>query len=111
MNKLKNKLSQLSLKTTYNHLSNRMIDEIQYRKYMRHFKGTVIDINYKRYMRWPRAEVSLATACFHIGQGFGMVKGAISVLSSRIGSLRTAILNRLKWRRVSELKANLYRKK
>ena len=107
-----------TIRTTYNHLSDRMIgyhqrmiDEIQYRKYMWFFKGTVIDINYKRYMRWPRAEVSLATACFHIGQGFGMVKGAISVLSSRIGSLRTAILNRLKLRRVSELKANLYRKK
>ena len=81
------------IRTTYNRLSNRMIDEYYYRQYMRHFKGTMIDIDYKR---WPRAKVSLATACFHMGQGFGMVKGVASVLSNRIGHLRTAILNRLK---------------
>lgn len=91
MNKLKNKL-----RTSYNHLSDRMIDEYHYRKYMWFYKGTVIDINYKRYIRLTRDKVSLATACFHIGQGFGMVKGVVSVLSNRIDHLRTAILNRLK---------------
>ena len=91
------------IRTTYNHLSNRMIgyhqrmiDEIQYRKYMWFYKGTVIDINYKRYMRWPRAKVSLATACFHMGQGFGYIRGLVSGLSSRIGHLRTVRRNRPK---------------
>ena len=74
------------IRTTYNHLSNRMIDEIQYRKYMWFYKGTVIDIDTKR---WPRAKVSLATACFYIGQGLGIVRGYYSVL-------RTGLLNRLK---------------
>ena len=74
----------------------RMIDEIQYRKYMWFYKGTVIDINYKRYMRWPRAKVSLATACFYIGQGFGYIRGLVSGLSSRIGQLRTVRRNRPK---------------
>ena len=73
-----------------------MIDEIQYRKYMWFYKGTVIDINYKRYMRWPRAKVSLATACFYMGQGFGYIRGLVSGISSRIGRLRTVRRNRPK---------------
>jgi len=36
-----------------------------------------------------RAKVSLATACFYIGQGLGIVRGYYSVL-------RTGLLNRLK---------------
>ena len=74
------------IRTTYNRLSNKMIEEYYYRQYMRHFKGTMIDIDTKR---WPRAKVSLATACFYIGQGLGIVRGYYSVL-------RTGLLNRLK---------------
>jgi hypothetical protein len=36
-----------------------------------------------------RAKVSLATACFYIGQGFGYIRGYLCVL-------RTGRLNRLK---------------
>jgi len=74
------------IRTTYNHLSNKMIEEYEYRQYMRFFKGHYVDIDY---MRWPRAKVSLATACFYIGQGLGIVQGYYSVL-------RTGLLNRLK---------------
>ncbi len=81
MNKLYNKI-----RTTYNHLSNKMIEEYYYRQYMRFFKGHYVDIDTKR---WPRAKVSLATACFYIGQGLGIVRGYYSVL-------RTGLLNRLK---------------
>ena len=81
------------IRTTYNRLSNRMIDEYYYRQYMRHFKGTMIDIDYKR---WPRAKVSLATACFYMGQGFGYIRGLLSGISNRIGQLRTIRRNRLK---------------
>ena len=88
------------IRTTYNRLSNRMIEEYYYRQYMRFYKGTMIDIDYKRididYKRWPRAKVSLATACFYMGQGFGYIRGLVSGLSSRIGRLRTIRRNRLK---------------
>ena len=88
MNKLYNKI-----RTTYNRLSNRMIEEYYYRQYMRHFKGTMIDIDYKR---WPRAKVSLATACFYIGQGLGYIQGLIVGLYTKVGHLRTLGRNRLK---------------
>jgi len=74
------------IRTTYNRLSNKMIEEYEYRQYMRFFKGHYVDIDTKR---WPRAKVSLATACFYIGQGLGIVRGYYSVL-------RTGLLNRLK---------------
>ena len=88
MNKLIN-----NIKTSYGHLSDRLIEEYDRRKYMRHFKGTMIDIDYKR---WPRAKVSLATACFYMGQGFGYIRGLVSGISNRIGHLRTVRRNRLK---------------
>tara|TARA_B110000977_G_scaffold174766_1_gene228921 strand:- start:178 stop:414 length:237 start_codon:yes stop_codon:yes gene_type:complete len=78
MNKLKNKL-----RTTYNDLSIALIEVYFTEKYYRFYKG-------------HQAKVSLATACFHIGQGFGYIQGASIGLSSRIDHLRTAILNRLK---------------
>ena len=78
------------IRTTYNRLSNRMIDEYYYRQYMRHFKGTMIDIDYNK------AKVSLATACFYMGQGFGYIRGLVSGISSRIGQLRTIRRNRPK---------------
>ena len=81
------------IKTSYGHLSNRMIEEYDRRQYMRFFKGTMIDIDYKR---WPRAKVSLATACFYMGQGFGYIKGLIVGLYNRNGHLRTVRRNRLK---------------
>jgi len=81
------------IRTTYNRLSNKMIEEYYYRQYMRFYKGTMIDIEFKR---WPRAKVSLATACFYIGQGFGYIRGLLTGISSRIGHLRTIRRNRLK---------------
>ena len=87
------------IKTSYNRLSIDMIEEYHRRKYMRFFKGTMIEEDNKR---WPRAKVSLATACFYMGQGLGIVQGYYSVL-------RTGLLNRLKQRIVSELKGDNYR--
>ena len=81
------------IRTTYNRLSNRMIDEYYYRQYMRFFKGTMIEEDNKR---WPRAKVSLATACFYMGQGFGYIRGLLTGISNRIGHLRTIRRNRLK---------------
>ena len=78
------------IRTSYGHLSDRLIEEYDRRQYMRFFKGKVIDIE------WPRAKVSLATACFYIGQGFGYIRGLIVGLYNRNGHLRTAIKNRLK---------------
>ena len=75
------------IKTSYGHLSNRLIEEYDRRQYMRFYKGKLID---------NEAKVSLATACFYMGQGFGYIRGLVSGISNRIGSLRTAILNRLK---------------
>ena len=82
MNNIINKL-----RTSYGNLSNRLIEEYDRRQYMRFFKGSMID---------NEAKVSLATACFYIGQGFGYIKGLISGLSSRMASLRTIRRNRLK---------------
>ena len=81
------------IRTSYNRLSIDMIEEYHRRKYMRFFKGTMIEEDNKR---WPRAKVSLATACFYIGQGFGYIRGLLSGISSRIGHLRTVRRNRLK---------------
>ena len=75
------------IRTTYGHLSDRLIEEYDRRQYMRFFKGSLID---------NEAKVSLATACFYIGQGFGYIKGLISGLSSRVASLRRIRRNRLK---------------
>jgi len=81
------------IKTSYNRLSIDMIEEYHRRKYMRFFKGTMIEEDNKR---WPRAKVSLATACFYMGQGFGYIRGLLSGISNRIGQLRTIRRNRLK---------------
>jgi hypothetical protein len=89
MNKLIN-----NIKSTYGHLSDRLIgyhdkvlEEYDRRQYMRFFKGSLID---------NEAKVSLATACFYMGQGFNYIRGLLSGISSRIGSLRRVRRNRLK---------------
>ena len=82
MNNIINKL-----RTTYNRLSIDMIEEYHRRKYMRFYKGKLID---------NEAKVSLATACFYIGQGFGYIRGLLTGISNRIGQLRTVRRNRLK---------------
>jgi len=82
MNNIINKL-----RTSYGHLSDRLIEEYDRRQYMRFFKGSMIEREDK---------VSLATACFYIGQGFGYIRGLLSGISSRIGRLRTIRRNRLK---------------
>jgi len=81
------------IKTSYDRLSTDMIEEYYRRKYMRFFKGTMIEEDNKR---WSRAKVSLATACFYIGQGFGYIRGLLTGISSKIGQLRTVRRNRLK---------------
>jgi len=81
------------IRTSYNRLSIDMIEEYHRRKYMRFFKGTMIEEDNKR---WPRAKVSLATACFYIGQGFGYIRGLVVGLYNRNGHLRTVRRNRLK---------------
>jgi hypothetical protein len=75
------------IRTSYGHLSYKLIEEYDRRKYMRFYKGKLID---------NEAKVSLATACFYMGQGFGYIRGLLSVISSRIGQLRTVRRNRLK---------------
>ena len=75
------------LRTTYNRLSIDMIEEYHRRKYMRFYKGKLID---------NEAKVSLATACFYMGQGFGYIRGLLTGISNRIGQLRTIRRNRLK---------------
>jgi len=82
MNNIINKL-----RTTYNRLSIDMIEEYHRRKYMRFYKGKLIE---------DEAKVSLATACFYMGQGFGYIRGLLSGISNRIGQLRTIRRNRLK---------------
>ena len=81
------------IRTSYNRLSIDMIEEYHRRKYMRFFKGTMIEEDNKR---WPRAKVSLATACFYMGQGFGYIHGYISGIHSVIGHLRMNKRNRPK---------------
>ena len=85
MNKLIN-----TIKSTYGHLSNKLIEEYDRRQYMRFFKGHYVNIE------WPRAKVSLATACFYMGQGFGYIRGLLVGLYTRNGHLRTIRQNRLK---------------
>jgi len=82
MNKLYNKI-----RTSYGHLSDRLIEEYDRRQYMRFYKGK---------LEGHEAKVSLATACFYMGQGFGYIRGLISGISNRIGHLRTVRRNRLK---------------
>ena len=82
MNNIINKL-----RTSYGNLSNRLIEEYDRRQYMRFYKGKLID---------NEAKVSLATACFYIGQGFGYIRGLLTGISNRIGQLRTLRRNRLK---------------
>ena len=75
------------IRTTYGNLSNKLIEEYDRRQYMRFYKGKLID---------NEAKVSLATACFYMGQGFGYIRGLLSGISNRIGHLRTVRRNRLK---------------
>ena len=75
------------IKTSYGNLSNRLIEEYDRRQYMRFYKGKLID---------NEAKVSLATACFYMGQVFGYIRGLLTVISNRIGQLRTIRRNRLK---------------
>ena len=75
------------IRTSYGNLSNRLIEEYDRRQYMRFYKGKLID---------NEAKVSLATACFYMGQGFGYIRGLLSGISNRIGQLRTVRRNRLK---------------
>jgi len=82
MNNIINKL-----RTSYGNLSNKLIEEYDRRQYMRFYKGKLID---------NEAKVSLATACFYMGQGFGYIRGLLTVISNRIGQLRTIRRNRLK---------------
>ena len=85
MNKLIN-----NIKTTYGHLSDKLIEEYDRRQYMRFYKGHYVDIE------WPRAKVSLATACFYMGQGFGYIRGLLTGIYTKVGHLRTIRRNRLK---------------
>ena len=82
MNNIINKL-----RTSYGNLSNKLIEEYDRRQYMRFYKGKLID---------NEAKVSLATACFYMGQGFGYIRGLLTVISNRICQLRTVRRNRLK---------------
>jgi len=82
MNNIINKL-----RTSYGNLSNRLIEEYDRRQYMRFYKGKLID---------NEAKVSLATACFYMGQGFGYIRGLIVGLYTKVGQLRTVRRNRLK---------------
>ena len=82
MNNIINKL-----RTSYGNLSNKLIEEYDRRQYMRFYKGKLID---------NEAKVSLATACFYMGQGFGYIRGLLTGISNRIGQLRTIRRNRLK---------------
>jgi len=82
MNNIINKL-----RTSYGNLSNRLIEEYDRRQYMRFYKGKLID---------NEAKVSLATACFYMGQGLGYIRGLLTGISNRIGQLRTVRRNRLK---------------
>ena len=75
------------IRTTYGHLSNRLIEEYDRRQYMRFYKGKLID---------NEAKVSLATACFYIGQGFGYIRGLLTGIYTKVGHLRTIRRNRLK---------------
>ena len=95
MNNIINKL-----RTSYGNLSDRLIgyhdkvlEEYDRRQYMRFFKGSMID---RDGLTNTRAKVSLATACFYIGQGFGYIRGLLTGIYTKVGYLRTIRKNRLK---------------
>ena len=67
------------IKTTYGNLSNELIEIYHTEKYYRFYKG-------------HQAKVSLATACFYIGQGMAYITKGVEW----IRDLRTALLNRFK---------------
>ena len=85
-----------NIKSTYGNLSTALIEVYYTEKYYRFYKG-------------HQAKVSLATACFYMGQGFILIHSIVQWYKQSFSILRTAILNRLKQRIVSELKANIYR--
>ena len=66
-------------KTTIGNLSNELIEIYHTEKYYRFYKG-------------HQAKVSLATACFYIGQGMAYITKGVEW----IRDLRTALLNRFK---------------
>jgi hypothetical protein len=68
-----------NIKHTYGNLSTALIEVYYTEKYYRFYKG-------------QEAKVSLATACFYIGQGMAYISKGVEW----IRHLRTAILNRLK---------------
>ena len=68
-----------NIKHTYGNLSTALIEVYYTEKYYRFYKG-------------HQAKVSLATACFYIGQGMAYISKGVEW----IRDLRTAILNRLK---------------
>ena len=68
-----------NIKHTYGNLSTALIEVYYTEKYQRFYKG-------------PRDKVSLATACFYIGQGMAYISKGVEW----IRHLRTAILNRFK---------------
>ena len=61
-----------------------------------HLSGALIEVyyteKYQRFYKGHQAKVSLATACFYIGQGMAYISKGVEW----IRHLRTAILNRLK---------------
>jgi len=67
------------IKYSYGNLSEALIERYHTEKYQRFYKG-------------PSDKVSLATACFYIGQGMAYISKGVEW----IRHLRTAILNRLK---------------
>ena len=75
------------IRTSYGNLSDRLIEEYDRRQYMRFYKGKLID---------NEAKVSLATACFYMGQGFGYIRGLLTGIYTKVGYLRTVRRNRLK---------------
>ena len=68
-----------NIKHTYGNLSTALIEVYYTEKYYRFYKG-------------QEAKVSLATACFYIGQGMADISKGVEW----IRDLRTALLNRFK---------------
>ena len=68
-----------NFKTYIGNLSNELIEIYHTEKYQRFYKG-------------PSDKVSLATACFYIGQGMAYITKGVEW----IRDLRTALLNRFK---------------
>lgn len=63
---------------------------VYYHKYKRFYKG------HYGILEELKVKVSLATACFHIGQGIGYTKGLFMGWIHRIGQLRRGTQNRVK---------------